>query len=276
MESPDSQLAPAPANRFSAEFPAEPQSLHSCIYVGKTYHTRYRPVQNSFSYQLFMVYLDLDELPQLFDQSWLFSAARAAPARFRRSEHLGDPEIPLAESVRDLVASRLGERPTGPVRLLTNLRYWGVGMNPVSFYFCYNADETPCAFVAEVNNTPWNEQHCYVLSWRNATLNQDAKSAEQRWQIPKQFHVSPFMPMEMSYAWRVTDPGDQLEVDIRNLDSEGCPFEAGLRLTRRPWTPRNARRTLVSYPLMTGKVLWLIYWQALKLWFKGAVYYPHP
>jgi len=276
LKSSDSQLAPPLQPDTSGVQTVPANSLHSCLYVGETYHTRYRPVENSFRYQLFMVYLDLDEMPELLKGSWLFSDNRPALARFRRADHLGAVEMPLAESVRNLVASRTGHRPTGPVRLLTNLRYFGLAMNPVSFYFCYDENGHPAAFVAEVNNTPWNEQHCYVLSWRQASLKTPADSGEQRWQIPKQFHVSPFMPMEMSYAWRVTEPGETLDVLIRNLDTEGCPFEAGLSLTRREWTRANLGRTIAAYPIMTGKILSLIYWQALKLWFKGAVYHPHP
>ncbi len=248
------------------------QVVSSCLYIGKVTHVRSRPVHNAFSYSLFMVYLDLAELPLLFANSWFWSAEKPAWAWFRRADHLGNPEQPLDQAVRDLVAERLGARPEGPIRLLTNLRYWGCNMNPVSFYYCYDSRGRPAAFVAEVNNTPWGEQHCYVLPW-DATRPRDAA---QTWRHSKDFHVSPFLPMEMEYAWSVTEPRDSLTVTIANFDAQGSPFQASLSLKRREPTPANLSRTLLRYPCMTAKIVATIYWQALKLWWKGAVYYPHP
>ena len=111
-----------------------------------------------------MMYLDLDELPELFEKRWLWSAKGPAVGRFRRSDHLGPDDQSLSESVRELVARDSGQRPAGPIRLLTNMRYFGHGFNPVSFYYCFADDgHTLETIVAEVNNTPWGEQEIYVL-----------------------------------------------------------------------------------------------------------------
>ena len=111
-----------------------------------------------------MSLLDLDELPELFDRHPLYSARRPAPARFRRSDYLGDPSVPLAESARRLVEQRTGRRPNGPVRLLTNLRYLGLVFNPVSFFYLYDrSEEEVDAVIAEVTNTPWRQRHAYVV-----------------------------------------------------------------------------------------------------------------
>jgi len=99
--------------------------VESCLYIGRVRHRRFRPVEHAFELPLFMLYLDLAELDEVFRGRWLWSARRPALARFRREDHLGDPEVPLDESVRDLVAERSGRRPDGPVRLLTHLRYAG-------------------------------------------------------------------------------------------------------------------------------------------------------
>ena len=110
----------------------------SAIYEGWVSHRRFGAVRHSFRYRVFMTLLDLDELPELFDRHPLYSARRPAPVRFRRSDYLGDPDVPLAESARRLVAERTGHRPEGPVRLLTHLRYLGHSFNPVSFYYLYD------------------------------------------------------------------------------------------------------------------------------------------
>jgi uncharacterized protein len=136
----------------------------SAVYEGWVRHRRVRPVEHSFRYRVFMAYLDLAELPELFDRVPLWSARRAAPAWFRRSDFLGDPELPLRDAVLDRVEELGGARPAGPVRLLANLRYLGHSFNPVSFYFCFAEDgERLAAVLAEVTNTPWGERHSYLL-----------------------------------------------------------------------------------------------------------------
>ena len=130
-------------------------NMHSAIYHGSLRHRRFAPRPHVFGYPLFMVYLDLAELDTVFKGHWLWSTRRAAPARFVRADHLGDPAQPLDQAVRDLVESRGGQRPLGPIRLLTHLRYFGYAFNPVSFYYCFDAagERVEC-IVAEVNNTP--------------------------------------------------------------------------------------------------------------------------
>lgn len=237
----------------------------SCIYVGSLRHRRFEPVDHRFEYPLFMMYLDLDELPTLFDRHSLWSARRPALAWFRRADHLGSNDVELDESVRALVASRIGRRPEGPIRLLTHVRYLGYGFNPVSFYYCYDAaDRHLDAVVAEINNTPWGEQHCYVIEGvENAS-------------IAKAFHVSPFMDMAQRYHWRFNDPGDRLTVRMENYADDAKIFDATLSLRRETMTARSLNMKLFQYPAMTAQVVARIYWQALKLWWKRCPYFPHP
>ena len=138
--------------------------MKSCVYEGTVRHRRSAPVHHAFQYSIFMMYLDLAELRVLFHKRWLWSARRPNVAWFSQDDHLGDPQVPLDHNVRDLVEAKTGHRPAGPIRLLTHLRYFGYGFNPVSFYFCFDStDSLVETIVAEVTNTPWGEQHCYVL-----------------------------------------------------------------------------------------------------------------
>lgn len=217
-----------------------------------------------------MPYICLDELPGLFDGKLLWSARRWALARFKRSDFLGDPELPLEQEVRRRIFEETGESHQGPVYLLANLRYFGIAMNPIACYYCFNEDETRLEYlVAEVNNTPWNERHSYVL----------AGPKQGRWlqtEFDKQFHVSPFNPMNMRYHWRSSTPDRRLVLHLANTDGGERVFDASLSLCARPMTAKNLNRTLWRYPLMTAKIAMAIYWQALRLFIKGTPLYSHP
>ena len=174
--------------------------MHSCIYEGTVLHRRFLQRDHCFQNRLFLMYLDLDELPGVFKGRWMWSTTRFAVARFRREDHFGDADRPLQDCVRDLVEQREEFRPAGPIRLLTSLRYFGYVINPVCFYYCYATDgQTLEAVVAEVTNTPWGETHCYVIDARSSD-RADWEKRVVRAEHEKEFHVSPFMPMDMDYT----------------------------------------------------------------------------
>jgi len=246
--------------------------LASSVYSGWVRHRRYLPTAHAFSYRLFLMYLDLDELPTLFARRWLWRYERRGVAAFRRADYLGDASLGLADAVRQRVASALGFVPGGPVRVLTHLRYAGYCFNPVSFYYCFAAHGGALeAIVAEITNTPWGKRHAYVL---DARAQRSLRSP--RFRFDKAFHVSPFMAMAHEYDWRVGVPGKRLTVHMQNHRAGTRWFDATLSLTRRPITTATLAATLLRFPFMTAQVVAAIHWQAARLWWKGVPVVPHP
>ncbi len=247
--------------------------MHSCIYEGQVRHRRFAPRSHQFSYRMYLLYLDLAELPEVFDRHWLWSARRPNLAWFRRKDHMGNPGLSLDTVIRDTIQNATGIKPEGPIRLLTHLRYFGYGFNPVSFYYCYNHDDTQLqTIVAEVNNTPWGEQHYYVLPASEHT----GHGRHQRYKRQKEFHVSPFMPMDIDYDWRFSVPAKRLNVHMENFHAGQKVFDATLQLQRTAITSTSLVRVLLQYPFITGKVIVTIYWQALKLLVKKVPLHSHP
>ena len=240
----------------------------SCIYEGVVRHRRLEP-RREFSHRLALAYVDLEELPGLLGGRLVSS--RPGLVRFRRQDYLGDPAVPLDRTVRRLVSERTGERPEGPIRLLTHPRSFGHCFNPVSFYYCFDpAAERLQAVVAEVTNTPWGERHAYVM--RAGRTPGSVVNAD----LEKAMHVSPFMGMDHRYDIRAAIPGRTLSVQIDSKRESTVIFDATLSLRRRELTPTSIARTTARYPAATVRVLALIYGHALGLKFAGVPVHPHP
>ena len=216
--------------------------MKPAIYEGTVRHRRFAERHNEFTHKVALAYLDLDEPPP---------AGRLV--RFERSDYLGE------DAVRDLVEERTGRRPSGTIRLLTQLRSFGHCFNPVSFYYCFGEERLE-AVLAEVTNTPWGERHAYVVAGDRRVIKGDCE---------KVLHVSPFMGMDHRYDWRVTEPGETLSVHIESSRGGTVAFDATLSLERRPFSPRKLA-------LGSARVLALIYGHALGLKLRGVGVHPHP
>ena len=238
----------------------------SCAYEGWVRHRRFEPLEHGFRYPLLMMYLDLDELPEVLDGALAWSARRPAPARFRRKDYLGDPARPLRDEVLALVKRRTGRSPGGPVRVLTQLRQLGFCFNPVSFYYCFDPGGRRVeAVAAEVTSTPWLERHTYVLE-------RDGDGPVLSSLLPKRLHVSPFLGMDSEYEWRLSEPDRALQVHIESRTSGRRVFDATLALERRDLSPR----LLLRHPATSLAVAARIYFQALRLRLRGAPHFPRP
>ena len=261
-ESPSPVVLPFPGH---GRRPGTTTRLRSGIYEGVVVHHRFEPVDHRFSYRITMTWLDLAEVDAVCERHPLWSRERVNAVSFRRHDYLGDPSVPLDRSVRDLVEQQTGHRPDGPVALLTHLRTWGWLFNPISLYYCFASDgETVDAVVVEVTNTPWHERTTYVLPGPGTHL------------VDKQLHVSPFLPMDLHHRFVIGDPGPRLVLGVDDLRGGAVLFAASMVLQRRPADRRSLGRVLWRFPLMTMRVSWGIYRQALALRRRGVPVHPHP
>lgn len=242
------------------------------LYRGWVRHRRLAPRAHSFRMGLFYPLLDVERVDEALAPLWGWSARRPAPARFVREHYLGDPARPLAEAVRDRVEEQGLPRPAGPVRLLGQLQYLGHCFNPVVFYFCHDAEDRRVeAVVAEITNTPWGERRCYVFP----TAGQP-EGGPWLFEFDKDFHVSPFMPLEIRWRWRFTAPGRSLVVHMENWQAGERIFDATLSLRRSPLAPARSLAALLRWPALTVLVVARIHWEALRLWLKRLPVHAHP
>lgn len=246
-------------------------NLASSIYVGQLRHRRFFPARHEFTYPLFMVFLNIDRLPELMKASPFVAYNHWNWASYQERDHFGDPKKTLRDRIRDDACRHGVELPDGPIFLLTHLRYLGYNFNPVSFFYCYDRSEKLQLIMAEVNNT-FGETENYWLT----SSHQQAAGENKKYRFPKTFHVSPFMKLGQEYEWTFTPPSERLVNQCVSFENGEAIFDSTLKLERRDWSKSELHRTLIRFPWITLKVIAGIHWQALMLLLKRVPVVSHP
>jgi len=249
------------------------ESSRNMFYTGTVVHNRNSPRTHKFTYSLIMLYLDVDQVEAAFNESTssrLWSVGRFNGANFRRADFHGNPDNDLKSEVIATVAKSTGLSTIDTVRILTNIRYFGICFNPVSFYYCFNKDNELEAIVSEIENTPWSERHAYVHKIS------DKKRKSHAFDFDKEFHVSPFMPMDIRYKWVFSNPSKNLNISMFNQRAGEKVFETHLVLRGNNLNEISLDWELIKVPYMSVKTILGIYWQAFKLYLKKIPFYDHP
>lgn len=236
--------------------------LNSAIYKGRVNHRRYSPKSHSFNYAYCMWLLDLDELDEVYNRFKLVGKRRFSPISLRLSDHISDVTDPKEFKLRikDKVKQLGGDWQGQKLLMMTQARLMGFYFSPVNFYFCYDGDECHL-MLAEVSNTPWGEKHWYLVD-----LNKP--------ETEKDFHVSPFMPIEQKYLWRVKLPGKHFLAHIENWQQHKI-FDATLQLDKLPMSLNSTLKVMARFPFIALSTVGAIYWQAAKMFAKGFKFYSY-
>lgn len=216
-----------------------------------------------------MFFLNVESIEQACKKLPLLSYNRFNLLSFVERKYLPKHSGKLLQRIQAEIAKHGLDPNINSAYILTNLSYLGFCYNPVSFYYCYNADEVLVYILAEVNNTPWNERYTYVLPCA-------ADKAKFQFDTDKVFHISPFMPMNMHYKWYTNIPSTRINFHIRTFIDTKAIFDATLALKMIPLTTKNIALSLIIRPFISQKVKFSIYWQALKMWLRRFTVFEHP
>ena len=242
--------------------------MNSCLYECSVMHHRLTPKAHHFKHDLFMFYLDLDELDSVTEKILLFSHNRNNVYSFWDTDH--EPAGP--QTLKERIVNYLRQKgveagPKTSVRLLTLPRVAGYIFNPISVYYCFDSASRPLAIVIEVGNT-FREMKLYLLP---RACGNEAGLFHQV--IPKHFYVSPFSRLDLNFDFQLRVPDETLEIRIDDRDGIDRVLLTTLTGCRTELTNRNLTWLTLLFPLVTLKVIVLIHWHALRLWLKRVPFY---
>ncbi|MGR3434581.1 MAG: DUF1365 domain-containing protein [Shimia sp.] len=235
---------------------------------GQTFHGRRGDTKNAFRYGIDYVLLDPEatrlRVPRLFGRN------RRGLASLWDVDHGGAPhEGRGAAWLREVLAAH-GLEAEGRLLLMAQPRVLGHVFNPVSFWLCHDAEDRLRVVVAEVTNT-FGDRHSYLCARPDGA----PIAATDELHAAKVMHVSPFQPIEGGYAFRFDIRPDRVGIWI-DYKRGNSGLIATLTGPRRPLTSWGLVRAALRRPLGSRRVLALIHWQALKLWWKGVAYRGRP
>eukprot|EP01125_Pyxidicula_operculata_P017822 TRINITY_DN6290_c0_g2_i1.p1 TRINITY_DN6290_c0_g2~~TRINITY_DN6290_c0_g2_i1.p1 ORF type:complete len:434 (-),score=41.31 TRINITY_DN6290_c0_g2_i1:3-1304(-) len=250
------------------------------IYTGLVTHTRMEPFVHSFTYPIYFLYTKLSPDNRSFDEMSFFTMKSPKDKKYTVARLELDQYLSI-EQIRTMVESEY--KNAGKIKsnddfdiyvyevfLMTHWRYLGYKFNPISYYFCYNKNKDLVSIVDEVSNTPWGDKCHYVGTTER---NENGRYLSS---FRKKMHVSPFMEMDYTYNSKISQPKDTLIVDWSLEKENKNRFYVHMKLEALELNQNNLLYMLVSNPLITFKVVFLIYYQALVLKLRGAVHYHHP
>ena len=256
------------------------------LLTGRVWHRRIRPVEHRFSYPFWWAWINLDDVDGLLQRSAFWGRAWR-PIVFNEQDYLDGAPGSLRERITHKAHSLGLDWRVGTVCLMSQPRILGWLFNPISLYWYFSQGSVqPESVIAEVHNTPWDEKHWYrldlgVVGAVNENVSDEGVEKKATSQVDeishkKTFHVSPFMPMDLRYKWRLDVDLSGANVGIDSHDDEGVFFSAGVSLQRVDANKNAMVGMLQRYGAQAFKVSLAIYAHAWRIWRKGVGFHRHP
>ena len=237
--------------------------METCIYRGFVTHRRFKPVRHYFSYKTFSILFDLTELEELHKKIGIFSFNKFNIFSFYNKDHGSRDGSDLTEWVKTNLKKYNLNFNISKIKLLCFPRIFGYVFNPLSIFYCYEGNILK-AILYEVKNT-FNEQHTYVFP-----VADNLKIITQ--QCNKKFYVSPFIEMDTLYNFRLTEPGENIKILIKQTDKIDKVLVACQVGKKQPMSLKQLIINFFIHPMMTLKIILSVHYEALRLWKKGAIF----
>ncbi|MCS6884352.1 MAG: DUF1365 domain-containing protein [Blastocatellia bacterium] len=240
--------------------------MRSRLYECSIMHERLCPIRYGFRHRAFIFCLDLDEIPSLAKRLWLLSNNRLGVFSFYDRDHLSFGKSSVRQAIESYALAHGVDVSGCRIELVTHLRTLGYIFNPVSFYFCSDLTGQPVCAVAEVSNT-FGEMKPYFLG------KETLEDGLFRLQVAKHFYVSPFIPMDSVFEFRLRPPAERIHLAV------DCYVDSKPLLVAAMWGERRSLddATLcfyaIRFPFITLKVIGLIHWHALRLYLRRLPFY---
>lgn len=225
------------------------------------WHERRSPVKESFALRGYMLCVNLARFDGEGRPLRLLGFDRSRLHNFRRRDFslIADRGLSARQAALDYLQKHTTLK-ADTVFLLATPAICGYNFNPVSFFFCYKRGDH-VATIVEVNNT-FGEQKHFILP--ATAVNVEAR---------KDFYVSPFISAFDNFQMRIAAPADRLSIGIHTVNSRGTELKAELSGRSLSLTDTTLFKLFIRYPLHTVRVIVLIHWYALKLFFRGVPHY---
>jgi len=236
-------------------------NFSSCIYSGLIIHKRFKPKKHFFSYKIFSLLIDLNEIEDLEKRINFFSHNKFNILSFYNIDHGPRDGSSLTKWVKkNLIKAKININEV-QIKLLCFPRFFGYVFNPLSIFYCYDKHEQLRAVLYEVKNT-FNEQHTYVFRSKRSSKIILHK-------CNKKFYVSPFIEMKTFYNFRLLKPGKSINIQIKQTDSRGLLLLAQQMGKKINLNSKSLFYQFLKHPLMSFKIIVAIHFEAFRLWSKG-------
>lgn len=249
--------------------------MKACFCSGSVVHHRLSPIPHRFKYHMSWCLFDLDSLDELFAQSKFWSINKFNIVTLKNRDYINTSEDSIKQKAMALIQKRTQNEFKGKIFLFTHPRYLGFGFNSVNFYFCYEKNNL-IYIISEINNTPWKQKHLYFHNIQDSHLNTNMHKADYVFEFQKDFHISPFVDMNIDYIWKFNVNLEKLSVAMKLKHETKTLMHVNLQTKLQPILKTNQISWTIRQPFQALKMFIGIYWQALKLWYKRVPFFSHP